>query len=121
MYIKKNLRRMIAASMIVGGTAFSPVVEVCDFPIISIVHAEVKMYTGVGEDYASQIESQDVAKLRAREKAIKRATEQAGVYLMSYSRTINAVLKDDEISAITSNTYEIIGDVNHNNNLESNG
>ena len=68
------------------------------------------MYTATGEDYANEIESQDIAKLRARDKAIKNATKQAGVYLKSYSRSVNSELTDDEILAITSNAWQLVGE-----------
>ena len=80
------------------------------FLLSAVVGATVKLYSATGEDYANEIESQDIAKLRARDKAIKNATKQAGVYLKTYSRSINSELTDDEISAITSNAYELVGE-----------
>jgi len=76
----------------------------------AIVSATVKLYTATAEDYANEVESQDIAKLRARDKAIKNATKQAGVYLKSYSRSVNSELTDDEITAIASNSYQLIGE-----------
>ena len=111
MYTNKKLKKLIAASLIVGGLTFAP--NVYYFPMSSISYAKVQMYQGIGEDYASEIESQEVAKLRARAKAIRTATEKAGVYLKSYSRSINAKLQDDEITAIASNSYQVVGDVKY--------
>ena len=112
MYIKNNLRRLIIASVIAGSLAFTP--DIYSLPIIvPIAQAKVQMYEGIAEDYPSEIESQDISKLRARNKAIRKAVEKAGIYLKSYSRTINAVLQDDEISAIASNSYQLIGDVKY--------
>ena len=76
----------------------------------AIVGAKVQMYTATGEDYPSEIESMDISKQRALDKAIKKATKEAGVYLKSYSRSVNSELTDDEIIAITSNNYKIIGE-----------
>ena len=76
----------------------------------AIVGAKIQMYTATGEDYANEVESQDIAKLRARDKAIKKATKQAGVYLKSYSRSVNSELTDDEVTAITSNAWQLVGE-----------
>lgn len=97
--MRKHWRKLLTASLIVGNLFLMPIVD-----------AEVKLYTATSEDYASEIESQEVAKLRARDKAIRNATEQAGVYLKTYSRTVNFELTDDEITAIASNSYELVGE-----------
>ncbi|MBR1804926.1 MAG: hypothetical protein IJ774_00920, partial [Selenomonadaceae bacterium] len=76
----------------------------------TIVGATVKLYTATAEDYASEVESQDIAKLRARDKAIKKATKEAGVYLKTYSRSVNNELTDDEVTAITSNSWQLVGE-----------
>ena len=107
-YLSKKTKRLIVASLLTGSLILAP--EMCEFPFSSVAFTEVKMYMGTAEDYASPIESQEVAKLRAREKAIQRAKEQAGVILQNYSRSINAVLTDDEISTITANTYQMVGE-----------
>ena len=101
--IKKRWKKILAASLVVGNLFFLP-----------IVNAEIKTYSAMGVDYGNELESQDIVKLRARDKAIKNAVKQAGVYLKSYSRSINSELTDDEITAITSNTYEIVGEVKYN-------
>ena len=102
---KKFLRRIFFPVIISGSLLFSPNVE----NLISTVHAEIKTYTGTGESAMSEIETADIVQLRAREKAIQSATEKAGVALVSYSRTLNNVLTDDEISAITATKYELVG------------
>ena len=76
----------------------------------AVVGAKIQMYTATGEDYPSAVESQDIAKQRALDKAIKKATKQAGVYLKTYSRSINSELTDDEITAITSNAWQLVGE-----------
>lgn len=78
-----------------------------------VAQAEIKTYTGVGEDYANQFETQKDAKLRAKRIAIEDAKKHAGVGLKTYSRTVNSELVDDEISTITSNSYKIVGDVKY--------
>ena len=118
MYISKKLKKMIAASLTVSGLtlmpavvpAFYPINTIVDLPIVSVTHAKVTTYTGVGEDYANEYESQEIAKQRARSKAIRQATEQAGVYLQTYSKSINGRITNDEINAITSNSYKIDGE-----------
>lgn len=83
----------------------------------AIVGAKIQMYTATGEDYANEIESQDIAKLRARDKAIKKATKQAGVYLKSYSRSVNSELTDDEVTAITSNAWQLVGEPKYSSKI----
>ena len=112
MYLRKNLHKLITASMIAGSLTFAPDIYGLQM-IIPIAHAEVKMYTGIGEGITSDIESPSIAKLRARADAMKNAQDQAGVYLKSYSHSINALLVDDEISAITNNIVEEIGETQY--------
>ena len=76
----------------------------------AIVGATVKLYTASGEGYCYESESQDIAKKRAVDKAVKKATKEAGVYLKSYSRTVNSELTDDEVTAITSNAWQLVGE-----------
>lgn len=76
----------------------------------AVVGATVKLYTATAEDYPSEVESQDISKQRALEKAVKKAKKEAGVYLKSYSRSVNSELTDDEIIAITSNSYKIVSE-----------
>lgn len=99
----KHWRKLLAASLIAGNLFCLPIAD-----------AEFKTYTAMGVDYGNELESQDMVKLRARDKAIKNAVKQAGVYLKTYSRSVNNELTDDEITAITSNTYEIVGEVRYN-------
>ena len=117
MHIRKYLHRLIKASLIAGSLTIGvyPLNILDCFPIsvVSTAHAQVQTYTGVGEDYSNEFESQEIAKQRARRNAIKNATEQAGVYLQTYSKSISGNLTADEISAITSGSYQIIGDVHY--------
>ena len=109
---RKRWRKILAASLVVGTLTFAP--EIYDVKNFSVVHAEVKLYTAMGVDYGNEIESQEIVKLRARDKAIKNAVKQAGVYLKTYSRSVNSELTDDEITAITSNAYELVGEPKYN-------
>ena len=72
--------------------------------------AEIKLYTATGEGYSDEFESQDIGKQRALDKAIKKATKQAGVYLKTYSRSVNSELTDDEVIAIASNSWQLVGE-----------
>lgn len=92
-------RRNIFAAFVVLGMLFA-----------AVVGATVKLYTVSAEDYPSEVESQDISKQRALEKAVKKAKKEAGVYLKTYSRTVNSELTDDDIIAITSNSYKIVGE-----------
>ena len=83
----------------------------------AIVGAKIQMYTATGEDYANEVESQDIAKLRARDKAIKKATKEAGVYLKTYSRSVNSELTDDEVTAITSNAWQLVGEPKYSSKI----
>lgn len=101
--LRKHWRKLLAALLIVGNLFWLPPVD-----------AEIKIYTAMGIDYGNEYETQEIVKLRARDKAIKNAVRQAGVYLQTYSRTVNGELTDDEIIAITSNAYELVGEVKYN-------
>ena len=76
----------------------------------AVVSATVKLYTVSSEDYPSEVESMDISKQRALDKAVKKAKKEAGIYLRTYSRSVNSELTDDEIIAITSNSYKIVGE-----------
>ena len=69
---------------------------------------QIKIYTGVGEYYLSEFDSIETAKLRARDKAVFNAVEKAGVFIKSYSKSVNADITSDEISVISANLLEII-------------
>ena len=69
----------------------------------STADAEIRTFKATGEDSATKIETQDVSKVRALDRAIKNALTQA-------SETFKASgLAEEEISAIILNGYEIIG------------
>ena len=103
-----KLKKILAITMAASCLSFAPQIYISNF--IPAVRAEIKMYTGTGEGQMSEIETEKVVQLRAREKAIQSATEKAGVALLNYSRMLNNVLADDEIFAITSTKYELVGE-----------
>ena len=92
-------RRNVFTAFVVLGVLFA-----------AVVGATVKLYTVSAEDYPSEVESQDISKQRALEKAVKKAKKEAGVVLLAYSKSINSELTDDEVIAITSNSYKIVGE-----------
>ena len=63
MYVSQKIRRAIVLSVMTGSLVLVPaccqISTVVDLPvpIIAVAHAEVRTYTGVGEDYASEFET----------------------------------------------------------------
>ena len=92
------------------GAAFTILWGVAD-PIAA--YAEVRMYTGVGKCAMGDLVSPAQAKNYAREIALQNAKEQAGVYLTSYTSTTNTRLSAKEITAITNNITELVGEVKY--------
>ncbi len=74
---------------------------------LSVAYAEEKMYEGVGEYVMSDFETPEIAKQRAKSRAEQNAVEQAGVYVDSYTKTVNAVVVRDEITAIANDILRI--------------
>ncbi|MBR1397289.1 MAG: hypothetical protein IJ563_07130, partial [Selenomonadaceae bacterium] len=114
MYINKRLRAMILSSVMCGGLMLMPticpagIVNGLHLPMVSVAQAKVATYTGVGKYITSDFENQQIARQRAIDRAIRNAKDKAGVYLQTYSHSINANLSNDEISAITSNALEVL-------------
>ena len=94
------MKKFFAAALIAGNLFFGTTAD-----------AQIKTYTATGEEISTEFESEEVMKLRARDKAIKLATEQAGV---DFKNNFGNVLSDDEISAIIVNGFEF-GSVNYTN------
>ena len=92
------------------GAAFTILWGVAD-PIAA--YAEVRMYTGVGKCAMGDLVSPAQAKNYARELAMQNAKEQAGVYLTNYTRTTNTKLSAKEITAISNNITEVVGEVSY--------
>ena len=76
--------------------------------IVSPVNAEVQTYEGTDEYIMNEAENLAVAKERAKEKALRNAREKAGVYIHSFSRTIDLELVEDEIISIVSGVLRVI-------------
>ncbi|WP_303840558.1 tetratricopeptide repeat protein [Selenomonas ruminantium] len=56
----------------------------------------------------SDFETPDIAKQRAKVRAEQNAIEQAGVYVRSYTKTINHIVTTDEVTAIANTIIKII-------------
>ena len=84
-----------------------------------VVGAEVKTYTGVGEYYMSDFETPEIAKQRAKQRAERNACEKAGVYVKSFSRTINLELDEDVIETMTSGILKIVDVQYHRENSDN--
>lgn len=109
MYIKKSLKKLIAASMIAGSMTLTPMIDDfnVDFSFMSVAHAEIKTYTGVGEYLMSDFETPEVAKQRAKARAEQNAQEQAGVYVSGYTKVNNMQVTDDEVIVITNGILSV--------------
>lgn len=53
-------------------------------------------------------ESIGAAKVRARQEAMRMASEKAGTYVESYTKTINSELSEDEVSTLASTILQIV-------------
>lgn len=73
-----------------------------------VSQAEVRNYEGVGEYIMSDFETPDIAKQRAKARAEQHAAEQAGVYVKSYTRTVNHTLVEDEIVAMANMVIKVV-------------
>lgn len=86
---------------------FAAVLVAVSLLIAVPVSAEVITVEGFGEYYMGYIDTLDVAKKRAEQKAVRAAQMKAGVYLKTYSRSVNSELTDDEIVAVTNSTINV--------------
>ncbi|MBE6094046.1 MAG: tetratricopeptide repeat protein [Schwartzia succinivorans] len=96
MRFKKSFRKMLAMAIAAG-----------TFAVMSLASAEVKEYEGFGEYVMSDFETPDVAKQRAKARAEQNAMEQAGVYVESYTKVINAQVTHDEITTMTNGILRV--------------
>ena len=97
--MKTKIKKSIAAAILGAGVLLIP-----------IANAEVKTYEGTGEYVMSDFETPDIAKQRAEARAEQNCVEQAGVYVKSYTRTVNHVVAEDEVEAIANNIINIVSD-----------
>ena len=72
----------------------------------AVAHAEI--YTGEGSYVMSKAETLEVACERAKADAMRNATEKAGVYVKSYSRSKNFELEEDIIETMTANILKLV-------------
>ena len=79
----------------------------------AIVGAEIKTYSGTGRYVMSDFENREVAKQRARYRSEKDAQKKTGVYVKSFSRSLNSELTDEQISAVTNQITSIVGEVKY--------
>ena len=103
---------MIATSLGFSAFMFIPNIYINNCIFISVAHAEIKEYIGVetamfdfGEDDENIV---NTVKLCAQTRAIQAAKDKAGVYIRSYSKTLNGVLNDDDISVITNDIVDVV-------------
>ena len=120
MYISQKMQRVIISSVIAGGLIFVPTIaptmstfDGClSRSLMSVAHAEIKTYIGkdtaMFDFYEDDETIVNTVKLCAKTRAIQNATEQAGVYLQSYSKSINGNLTAEKISAITNDIVEVV-------------
>ena len=112
--MKKNLKKIIGASFIVGSLNFIPTVYDFDESqmIFSVVQAAIQTYTAkdtammdFGEDDPQMVNTvKAVAKMRAEQAA----REQAGVYLANYSKENNGILTENDIEVLTNNIVDVV-------------
>ena len=93
----RNLKKAIGVLLMGASLTFLPV-----------AHAEIMTYEGTGEYIMSDFETPDIAKQRAKVRAEQHAAEQAGVYVKSYTKTVNHVVESDEVTAIANTIIKIV-------------
>ena len=75
----------------------------------SVVRAAVETYEGTDEYYVlGAVENINVARERARERALRDAREKAGVYIHSLSRVVNMNMLEDEIISVASGVLRVL-------------
>ena len=73
------------------------------------VRAAVETYEGTDEYYVlGAVENINVARERARERALRDAREKAGVYIHSLSRVVNMNMLEDEIISVASGVLRVL-------------
>jgi len=70
-------------------------------------HAESQYIEATGTYVLGDRDTRDVAERRAIKDAVRVATQKAGYYVESYSRTENYVLTDDEVKAIAASIIHV--------------
>ena len=79
------------------------------FLAFSNVNAEVETYEGTDEYYVlGAVENINVARERAKERALRDAREKAGVYIHTFSKVVNTKMIEDEIISVASGVLRVI-------------
>lgn len=76
--------------------------------LVTVVHAQIQTYEGVGECYINDGETVDFGKERAALIAERDALEQVKFYIRSKSRVVNSKLLEDEIIIIAAGILQVI-------------
>lgn len=80
--------------------------------IASPVKGAVETYEGTDEYYVlGAVENINVARERARERALRDAREKAGVYIHTVSRVVNMKMVEDEIVSVASGVLRVLDTV----------
>ena len=74
----------------------------------SICYALPQIITASGSYYMGENDSPKIAKDAARQEAMRMATEKAGVYVESYSHTVNMVLTADDVRIISGTILRVL-------------
>ncbi|MBR3745954.1 MAG: hypothetical protein IKP64_11115 [Selenomonadaceae bacterium] len=90
------MRKLLMAALISGILFFMPAAE-----------AEIETYIGVGNATMNETENQEQVINRAKGYALRNASEQAGVYVVSQSKMRDLELVEDEVVSITGGLMKI--------------
>ena len=91
-----DMKKFLTAAVLASNLFFMP-----------ISHAEIKTYEGTDEYIMSEFETMDIAKQRAKQKAMRAAQEQAGVFVESSTDVVNMVVTKDEIHTLTAGILNV--------------
>ena len=85
---------------------FTTIIFAGIFLFATFASAEIKTYDGYGETYVNSNENPNLAKLRAKDSAVKNAKDKISVDLMALSLSNNLALTDEEIFTIINNNIK---------------
>lgn len=91
------MRKLLMAALILGILFFMPAAE-----------AEIETYIGEGSATMSENETQDAAFDRAKDKALRHAQEQAGLYIVSQSHMRDLELVQDDVKTISAAFVKVL-------------
>lgn len=80
---------------------------------LAVVFASPQIITATGEYIMGDNDSPKIAKDAARQEAMRSATEQAGVYVESYSRTQNLQVTEDDVKIIAGAVLKVLDEEEH--------